>query len=425
MQWDGEDPARRAKHRDRTLRDYVARELGTYSPFYRRRLREARVDPGRVRALSDLARVKPVTWDDVADDPGAFVLAPSQRDLVRRGERNVALAIASGRLLRRSDRVNREIVETRFRPTLWIDVDGVPVGYTDTDLDLLARAGSRALGVAGLTRDDVIVGLTDPGVGVGHWQLILGARHGGVPALHLGGDPDPEAVRVAAPTALAGGTAALGAVLEAGVGLERVRCILVVGEDPDSATRAALMRAGAQVCDQPPVVVAQWAPTGARALWAECPNGAGFHTFPDLEIVEVARGGGVHATGGGQLVWSALGWRGTVVFRLLTEDRGDLRDTTCERCDRRGPLVVTGSSDLLHALEALEGRPEITSFFVEVRRRRGVEEVGVSLSLRRGTDREALFDDLEALVGASRYKVLPKRDVDAKVGRAGSRLAPR
>ncbi len=71
----------------RRLREQVA-HAARHSPFYRRRLREARVDPARIRTLDDLARLPFTTKDELKDDqaahpPWGSVLAVPLADVVR------------------------------------------------------------------------------------------------------------------------------------------------------------------------------------------------------------------------------------------------------------------------------------------------------------------------------------------------------
>ncbi|HLG00229.1 MAG TPA: hypothetical protein VI916_07150 [Acidimicrobiia bacterium] len=429
MQWDAEDPTHRARHRDAELRGYLRGDLGRFSPFYRRHFKECGVDPIRIRGLSDLGRVRPVAWDQIAEAPEALVVTPTRRDLARHGEKRLVLAMLSAWVTRRLDRVNRTMVEPRYKPLLWTTHDGVPIGNTSTDLELVARAGSRALAVAGLDRTDLVVGLTESASGLPHWQLVLGGREGGVAAVHLGAAADPESVVRAGPTALAGPPDVLLRVLagasERGLRLDGVRTLLVTGVDPDAALRDALMLASLAVLDAPPAVVASWAPPGVRAQWAECREGAGFHTFPDLEIVEVGRGGGLHSSGPGLLVWSGLGWRGSAFFRLLTGKRAEVVDGTCEACGRRGPMVITGSRSGLGALEILGGRDDVSAFQIELSERDGREELVVFLALARGADLIDVLDDIDVSLDATQYVVLSRPQVESRIRRDGARAVVR
>ena len=77
-----------------------------------------------------------------------------------------------------------------------------------------------------------------------------------------------------------------------------------------------------------------WAPPGARALWSECRGGgAGYHTAPDTELVETDRGTG-------ELLWSAIGWKGSVFLRLATRMRANIDESPCPRCRRTTPRVL-------------------------------------------------------------------------------------
>lgn len=429
VQWDGEERTKRTRERDRALRDYVRYELGTLSPHYRERFRAAGIDPRRLRGLDELRPLAATQWEALADDPEAFLLRPRESDLVRLGERKVVLSIVAGRLLGRRDRVNREVIEPRYQPSLWTLADGVPVAYTDHDLDLLGEAGARMLAVAGLDRRDLLVGLAGAGPDLGYWQTVLGARHAGVAALHLGPDADPIEVAAARPTALAGRSAALRRVLagqEPG-DLDELRVVLVVGEDPDAGARddlevAARNAVGPEADD--PLVVAAWAPPGVRALWTECPEGPGYHTYPDLEILEVGRGGAIHRDGEGELLWTALGWRGTAVLRLRTRFVAEVTDEECD-CGRTTPIVHTGSRWVSEPVRLLEAEEAVSSFQVELRQVNGSEELLVFMALKRGTELEELLEDLDPLVGATQYVVLAKRSVDAKVTKTGRVLDTR
>ncbi len=425
MAWDTDDAKERSKQRDRELSRYLP-ELAAGSSFYRRHLAACGIDPRRVHGLEDLRRLRPVGWEDVAEDPGAFLVTPGERDVARVGDRLVVLWVALGRLLRRRERVNRDVLEPLFKPVLWTLEGGVPVGSTEADLELLGEAGARVLSLAGLARHDVLVSVAAPGPDLAFWQLAAGARAAHVAALHLGPDADAEEVAAAGPDALAGGgdelLAVLAAVEEAGLALPRLHAVVVAGEDPDAGIRDALAVAASRLSDEDVAVIGMWAPRGARAMWGECRDGAGYHTFPDLEVLEVARSGALHRLGEGELLWSALGWRGTAVLRLRTGAVGELTEGTCDACGRSGPMVVTGSRGLEAVVRLLEAREEVAAFALEVRAVDGVDELLVFVALRRGVDAAALVGDLDGWLVATQYVVVPRRSVDAKARRAGSRV---
>jgi hypothetical protein len=430
MAWDRDDADTRAKHRDHELARYVRHELAAYSPDHRRRLFRAGVETRAVKGLADLGRVTPTDWADVEADPSSFLLRPEEGDIARHGDRRLVWAITRARLLRRHDHVNREIIDPQFKPVHWHLDHGVPIGSTGHDLDRLGEAGSRMLQVAGLSRYDVLVGVGQPGPHLAYWQTVLGARTAQVPALHLGPDAAPDLVAGARPTVLAGDPASLEGVLArlvtAGAEVPELHTVIATGERLDAGWRDALLAAAEQVSatPDPPAVVAAWAPRGARALWAECREGPGFHTYPDFEILEVADDQGrMRLSGRGELVWTALGWRGTAFVRLRTGEAVTLVDQVCPACSRQGPMIVTGDRRRpALALRALGGHDEVSAFQVELRNVDGEEEIVVFLAPERGADLAEVLADVDTRLHATQYVVLTRREIERKVAAAGSRI---
>jgi hypothetical protein len=78
-------------------------------------------------------------------------------------------------------------------------------------------------------------------------------------------------------------------------------------------------------------VLSAWAAPGVRSLWTECRGHTGLHTTPSAEYVEVVDE---------EIVWTAIGWSGSVFVRLATGVRGALVRGTCEGCGRTTPRVV-------------------------------------------------------------------------------------
>jgi len=89
-------------------------------------------------------------------------------------------------------------------------------------------------------------------------------------------------------------------------------------------------------------VVEVWSPPGVRVLWTQCRGGEGVHTWPQTEMVEVCEADGTPVTHGeeGELVWTGLGWRGTVLVRLATGARGRVVEGACSTCGRTTPRIL-------------------------------------------------------------------------------------
>jgi hypothetical protein len=340
VQWDHEKPKVRQKEQEEQLREYIAHHLYPYSPFYRRRFDAAGIAPRNITGFEDLAKLEPTRWSDVTSEPVAFVLRPTERAIIRFGERRLVGAITRAKFRGKVSQVNRDLIDPAYKPIHWHFDGDVPVGYSAEDVERLCEAGRRVLHLAGLTRDDAIVDVTPSGPSLEFWQLVDGARSAGLSAVHFGPGVSADRIAAAAPTALAGPPEALQGALEAlragNHKIEGLRTLLVLGALLDDPGRNALRALGQEVGEQDMEVVLAWAPAGVRALWGECRGGHYFHTYPDLEWLEVLPDG--------ELAWTSLSWHGTAFARLRTGVSGTLEDVTCENCGRIGPRISVSSA---------------------------------------------------------------------------------
>ena len=340
VQWDHEKQKTRQREQEEQLREYVAHHLYPYSPFYRRRFDAAGIAPRSITGFDDLAKIEPTRWSDVTAAPVAFVLRPTERAIIRFGERRLVGAITRAKFRGKVSQVNRDLIDPAYKPIHWHFDGDVPVGYSAEDLERLCEAGRRVLQLAGLSRDDAIVDVTPPGPSLEFWQLVDGARSAGLSAVHFGSGVSGDRIAAAAPTVLAGPPDALSEALEAlqagGHRIDGLRTLLVLGALLDDPDRDALRHAGEEVGEHGIEVVLAWAPAGVRALWGECRGGRVFHTYPDMEWLEVLPDG--------EIAWTSLAWHGTVFARLRTGTSGVLDDVVCENCGRIGPRLSVSTA---------------------------------------------------------------------------------
>jgi hypothetical protein len=194
----------------------------------------------------------------------------------------------------------------------------------------------------------------------------------------------------------------------------RPRLVLAVGAVLDDGLRSRLRAAA---WDAP--VLSAWAPAGVRALWGECRSGAagGLHTWPASEVVDLIdplSGVPAPSGAGGEIVWSALGWRGTVLLRLRTGAFAHMETATCAGCGRGAPrLFITGSTPAF--LAVLDRHPDVLGWQAELRTVAGVEELIVFLAARRTERLDAMVRELDGELSATQYVVLSAADLHARV----------
>jgi phenylacetate-coenzyme A ligase PaaK-like adenylate-forming protein len=161
--------------------------------------------------------------------------------------------------------------------------------------------------------------------------------------------------------------------------------------------------------------------TEARMAWGECPpppgQWSGYHLFPDLGVFEVIdpQTGTVKGEGEpGELVYTPLDARGTVVLRYRTGDYvdGGITWAPCPHCGRTVPRIVGTIGRASSAKELrfgkvkgtlvnfdiiqqfLDDTPEVGEWQLEIRKHNNdpldVDELILHLSLSEGTDRAGL-----------------------------------
>lgn len=405
---DRQRPERVRSEQDRHLTRYLKRQVSPYSHHYRPLIQRAAGAGGKGRDL--LARLPLTSLNDL-DAPEHLVLRPTDESIQIGGDPGLAVRVLGARLFGRVHHVNRTYVEPTYKPVHWVLDDGVPVGSSVADLDRLAELGRRWLESAGIGPRDILVGLVAPGPHLGYWELVLGARRAGLSALHLDGIPAAADVERLKPTVLAGASADLLDLFDEaareGRDLSSVHTLLVVGELLADDTRARL---AAWLDRADGAVLTAWAPAGVRALWTECRGAVGLHTTPAAEVIEMVNG---------EVVWSALGWSGTVLLRLRTGIEGTLADAQCPACGRAGIRITPTAGPLLMApiLDRVVGEGR---WQVELRTAAGIDELIVYVAHDARNEAAPL---LQALVGelppVTQFVLVPSKRINERLAEFG------
>lgn len=391
-----------ARGPEKTIGRYLKDEVAAHAPAQRARLAAAsrRAAP---RSLDELARVETVSLADVTD-PASVVLRPPWPK-------------GGGRRARR----RRAEVARRYKPVHWIVQSGLALGSSECDLERLGRIGARWLSGSGVREDDVVLGVLPAGPHLPYWQLVLGARRLGVSALHLPPVPGAEEAARLRPTVVVGRPADLARLLVTGGagGREvdwrsRVRVVIATGQPLDDGMRARLQAA---LSASDAVVLWAWAPPGVRALWWECERGTELHTWPEAEVVQVVdplSGEAVPPGADGEIVWTALGWFGSVLVRLRTGVFAAVEPQPCPACSLPGPRlrVSTGEPSFLRVLDRHAG---VAAWQAELRVVEGYEELLVFLAPSPDTPLPALLAELDADLGATQYVVVDHEALDARL----------
>lgn len=393
--------------RDRRISSYLRHEVAAYSPYWRTSL------------AVDLDRIPARPFDFIAAAGPGLVLRPDVPSVYHFGARRLALRTAWSRLWGRQRVVNDKVLVPRYKPVLWTLDFGLPIAYSEADVDRLARIGARWLTDAGVEADDVVATMLPAAPpNLDWWQTVAGCRQARLSAIHLGIGAQAKDLDRLRPTVVIGRPMPLLRVLReaAAAGTNAPRLVIAVGRPLDDGLRAHISAAA-----QGAPVLNAWAPPGVRALWAECRGGAaqGLHTWPASEVVELIdplTANPAPAGAGGEVAWSPLGWRGTVMLRLRTGVFATVDDSVCPACFRHAPrLSVSGGTP--HFFAVLDRHPDVTAWQAELRAVNGSEELVVFLSTDRQDRLEPMLRELDDFLSVTQFVVLAQDELDARVAR--------
>ena len=374
------------------LQSQVRRFLYPFSPFYRKLFDEHGIDPKRIRNLRDLEQVPLVSakdFDSAPEDhwrPFRALLRPDEHTLKRSAHRRLLRQVAKEKLFRGDEAAERLLAE-EFKPIhLHLpDGHGPVAGYTIRDLSALAQGAARALAVAGARRSDVMVSTLPFGPHLPFWHAYYGAIGSGMSAFHLGGGaivrPGQAArwmERVAATVLVAQPGYAEGMLRGAPPStLSTLRLLLLwAPTEMQGARERYLVRLRTGGASEATVATLLGVPE-ARVAWAECPVtpdkpevSFGYHTYPDLELLEVVdQGGRVLGPGeAGELVYTSLDWRGSALLRFRTGivARRGITWERCPGCRRTVPRIVADLSRVEWRTRIVGPRGDVTVDLADV-----------------------------------------------------------
>ena len=363
--WDRLDPRSYVRLQGSLLRDIVRRYLYPFSPFYRQLFDEHGIKPRHIRDVRDLETIPLVSGEDFSsfpeDDwrPFRALLRPDEHGLKR---------TAHGKLLRRlawetfvrGDQAAERLLAEEFKPVqLHVPPGNGPlVGYTMRDLSALTQVGARLMAVAGGRRTDVAVSTMPFASDLPFWLLYHGALGSGMSAFHVGGGESVRPSQAAAWMGKAGATilAAQPAYAE---GLlrgappavfARLRLLMLWTPAMEGARERFTVRLRTGGASDA-AVVSVVGVAEARTAWAECPPppgrpgfSHGYHTYPDLELLEVVDDEGRTVADGepGEIVYTSLDWRGSALLRFRTGvvARRGITWARCPGCRRTVPRIA-------------------------------------------------------------------------------------
>ncbi len=369
--WDFIGANERKVWQGRAFGRFVRDQVAPYSPFYRKLFAQQRIDPTQLRSLDDLRRIPFTTKEDLlptAERPDAardFILTPTEETLRAHLPLSRKLQFLGQSALGRKDRV-RASLQSEYNPETLLVTTGrsagsVPVFLTPHDRRRLVEAGRRICGHLDLKSGrDRTLSLFPYAPHLAFWQVSACGEGANVLTFNSGGGriiPTTrllETIATFRPTCIAGMPGFVGHLLRQAVAENRdwssVKVVTLGGENVPQGLADKLSQLLMRVRAPKARVVSVLGFTEARSCWTECHHGRfGFHTNPDMEVLEIvdpATGDPLPEGATGELVYSCLNGRGSVLLRYRTGDIIEGGVSESEPCRGCGSLVPRIRSDL-------------------------------------------------------------------------------
>jgi phenylacetate-coenzyme A ligase PaaK-like adenylate-forming protein len=356
---------------DRTLRQiqnerlhrYLTRVVAPHSPYYRQLFKTHRIDPRRIKTVADLAALPFTQKSDLLPtdaDPRRFlqfIIQPDQEKL-KREWRVIARALLHGR-----DAVKREL-EREFRPIFLTATTGrssapLPFFFTDHDMQRLRTTGHRLIEVFGGTTDMRVVNMFPYAPHLAFWQVVFACFEFGMLDVPTGGgkvmgtDGNVKMIEKFEAAVILGMPSFVYHVLrtarEQGKRFSHVRKVILGGEKTPEGMRQKMLSILDEMGAKDVTIHGTYGFTESKMAWGECPvafpHSSGYHLYPDLGVIEVVDPdtGAVKGEGeAGEIVWTPIDARGTVVLRYRTGDivDGGVVWEPCPHCHRTLPRIV-------------------------------------------------------------------------------------
>ena len=346
------------------LRRFLRTVVLPFSPNYRRLFKELGLKAESFRSLEDLEKVPFTSKADLLNSAGQpnrfkdFILAPETRVLARQPS-TILRALLHGR------EFVRQRLEAEFRPIFMTFTTGrsaEPTAflYTQHDLARLETAGQRLVEICAARPEDRLLNTFPFAPHLAFWLAHYAGTKGRVLTLSSGGgkvmgtDGTLRNIRKFKPDVLVGVPTFIYHLLhqaaEEGVHCENLRCIVLGGEKVSDGLRQKLRDLAVELGARNVNVLATYGFTEAKLAWVECPfphdqPSSGYHLYPDLAIIEIVDPvtGKILPPGQpGEIVFTPLDARGSVVLRYRTGDitDGGLTYEPCPCCGRSTPRLL-------------------------------------------------------------------------------------
>lgn len=345
---------------NKKLRWFFRHKL-VYSPFFRKRLDELKLSWSDFTTTDDLQKLPLISKMDIAPTeeerarPRQFILQPDEHLIKKHATKSELLRLIKMKIMKEDAKA---VLEREYKPAHIHFTTGrtalpTPFTYSRYDLDLLRETGRRLFEVSGIPREMVGLNAFPYSPHLGFWLAYYGLLEAGLTALATGGGKimgtqkimdSIERLKVNVVAIIPGyGYHLLREAVKQKRDFSNLKYVIFGAERVSPAFREKFKELLAQVGAKEVNILATYASTEFKTAWLQCAEHTGYHLYPDLEFVELVDENGQRVKDGepGEVVYTALDWRGTVVVRYRTGDLAKgIEYGPCPNCGKTVPRIL-------------------------------------------------------------------------------------
>lgn len=425
---------------NKKLRHLMKHEL-PFHPYYRELFKKNKISFSKIKTTDDLIKIPFTTKADLApteDDrarPKQFILQPDEKLIKKYAAKTKLIKILWHKILKHDVKLE---LEKEYKPIHLHFTTGrtalpTPFGYTAYDLENLKESGRRLFDVVNIPREVVAINAFPYSPHLAFWLTYYALTSVGVTSLATGGGKVMGTKKIidaiermkAQLLVFIPGYAyhVLRQAVSEGRDFSNVKYVFFGGERVSNGLREKVKELLAKMGSQEVKILATYAMTESKTAWIQCAENTGYHLYPDLEFFEVVDKDGNRVKDGesGELVYTALDWRGSLVVRYKTGDMCQgISYEPCPSCGKTVPRIypdIQRNSDIkeFHLTKIkgeqvnlnnfyplLSGIKEIEEWQVEIRKKNNdpyeVDEMLVHVAPKAGVNFEEFKPQLEKTI---------------------------
>ncbi|MDP2684284.1 MAG: AMP-binding protein [bacterium] len=331
-----------------------------YSPYYRQMFKDNDISFKDIKTVDDLQQLPFTSKEDLLatkEDPAKakkFILQPDEKSIKKYASKGTLVKIIWGKITKKD--VKRKL-ELEYKPihihfTTGRSTDPIAFTYSARDIYYLREAGERMLDVAGISRDSLAMNAFPYAPHLGFWQAYNAFTKLGLTSIQSGGGKimgtqkiidAMERMKINLVAFIPGyGYHMLRQAVKQGKDFSALNVVVSGGERASLGMKARAKELLKQVKADNVRFLSTYAFTEGKVAWIQCHETSGYHLYPDLEYFEVIDKEGKRVKDGqpGELVYTSLNWRGSVVLRYRTGDMTEGIDyKPCSHCGKTVPRI--------------------------------------------------------------------------------------